>query len=246
MRRNQKPWQEKLDLIALAALDAHKQTRGVLNIPEGDLKDVIRWLQEHRSDIEAAYAKFPRRQNNALPKTVKLDKAFVKFAKSVKHFEEFHLESGENETIQFYGEILENTQKLFHIFEKKRADRALIYFNLALIYAVARPLVEDFRNKQFGPEPLDWEKKRILAAMCLEFVTALLRGRVESPKGRINLELIKYINLLQEHQTEPLTDRDLRDALAHAGFDVPAVEHSWSVFLNRARKKGLVAKPKTN
>ncbi len=93
---------------------------------------------------------------------------------------------------------------------------------------------------------MDWEKKRILAAMCLEFVTGLLRGRVEAPKGRINLELIQYINLLQEHQTEPLTDRDLRDALGHAGFDVPAEAHSWSVFLNRARKRGLVAKPKTN
>ena len=181
-----------------------------------------------------------------LKKTVKLDKDFVKFAKSVKDFEEYHMESGENETDPFFAEILENTQKLFHLFEKKRANRTLIYFNLALIYAVVRPLVEDFRNKQFGPEPLDWEKKRILAAMCLEFVTGLLRGRVESPKGRINLELIKYINLLQEHQTEPLTDRDLRDALAHSGFDVPAEEHSWSVFLNRARKRGLVAKPKTN
>ena len=102
MRRNQKPWQDKLDSIALAALNAHKQTRGVLNIPGGDLKDVIRWFQEHQSDIEAAYAKFPRRENNALPKTVKLDKDFVKFAKSVKHFEEFHLESGENETIPFF------------------------------------------------------------------------------------------------------------------------------------------------
>ena len=245
MRRNQKPWQKKLDRFALAALDAHKQTRGVLNIPGGDLEDVIRWLQEHRSDIEAAQARFPRRETKAPPKKVKLDKDFVKFAKSVKVFEGVHLESGENETIPFYGEILENTQKLFHIFEKKRADRALIYFNLALIYAIARPLVEDFRNKQFGPEPLDWDKKRILAAMCLEFITGLLRGRVESPKGRINLELINYINLLQEHQTEPLTDRDLGDALAHAGFEVPAEEHSWSVFLNRARKRGLVAKPKT-
>ena len=246
MRRNQKPWQDKLDRIALAALNAHKQTRGVLNIPGGDLKDVIRWFQEHRSDIEAAHAKFPRRENNALPKTVKLSKDFVKFVESAKLFEGFHLESGENENIPFFAELLGNTQKIFQIFEKKRADRALIYFNLALIYTVVRPLVEDFRNKQFGPEPLDWEKKRILAAMCLEFVTGLLRGRVESPKGRINLELIKYINLLQEHQTEPLTDRDLWDALAHAGFDVPAVEHSWSVFLNRARKRGLVAKPETN
>ena len=101
MRRNKKPWQKKLDRIALAALNAHKQTRNVLNIPGGDLKDVIRWLQEHRSDIQAAHAKFPRRQNNALPKTVKLDKDFVKFAKSVKHFEEFHLEPGENETDHF-------------------------------------------------------------------------------------------------------------------------------------------------
>ena len=245
MRRNRKSWQDKLDRIALAALDAHKQTRGVLNIPGGDLKDVIRWFQEHQSDIVAAHAKFPRRENNAPPKTVKLNKDFLKFAKSMKLFEEYLLESGEKETDPFFAEILENTQKLFHLFEKKLADRALIYFNLALIYTVVRPLIEDFRNKQFGPEPLDWENKRKLAAMCLEFVTGLLRGRVESPKGRTNLELVKYINFLQKHQTEPLTDRDLRDALAHAGFDVPAVEHSWSVFLNRARKRGLVAKPKT-
>ena len=246
MRRKQKRWQEKLDRIALATLDAHKQTRGVLNIPGGDLKDVIRWVQEHRSDIEAASAKFPREQKNGLPKTVKLDKDFLKFFESVKLFEGFHLESGENETIPFFAELLGNTQKLFQIFEKKRADRALIYVSVALIYTLVRPLVEDFRNKQFGPEPLDWEKKRILAAMCLEFVTGLLRGRVEAPTGRIKLELIKYINFLQKHQTEPLTDRDLRDALAHAGFDVPAEEHSWSVFLNRARKRGLVAKTKTN
>ena len=92
-------------------------------------------------------------------KTVRLDKDFVKFAQSVKHFEGFHLEAGEKKTDPFFAELLGNTQKLFQIFEKKRADRALIYFNVALIYTLVRPLVEDFRNKQFGPEPLDWEKK---------------------------------------------------------------------------------------
>jgi hypothetical protein len=63
----------------------------------------------------------------------------VRFAKSVKHFEAFHLESGENETIPFIAELLGNTQKLFQIFEKKRADRALIYFNLAYLYC--RPAI---------------------------------------------------------------------------------------------------------
>ncbi len=73
-----------MDRIALAALDAHKQTRGVLNIPGGDLKDVIRWFQEHQSDIAAAHAKFPRRENNAPPKTVKLNKDFLKYSFYVK------------------------------------------------------------------------------------------------------------------------------------------------------------------
>jgi hypothetical protein len=71
-----------------------------------------------------------------------------------------------------------------------------------------------------------------------------LRGRVEAPKGRINLELLKFINFLREHQTDRLTDRDLRAASKYAGFAVPEDEHSWAIFMNRARKRGLVRKPK--
>jgi hypothetical protein len=77
--------------------------------------------------------------------------------------------------------------------------------------------------------------------MCLEFVAELLRGRVATPKGRINLELIKWINFLRKHQTERLTDRELHAALEYAGFALPIEEHSWAIFMNRARKRGLVS-----
>jgi hypothetical protein len=51
MRRSQKPWQEKLDSFALAALETHKQTRNLLEISSGSLEDVISWLNEHKADI---------------------------------------------------------------------------------------------------------------------------------------------------------------------------------------------------
>ena len=246
MRRKVKPWQEKLDPFALAAIDAHRQTKDAFRIPQGDLKNAFQWLQENQQAIAVAFEKYPRSENSVKLRTVKLDKGFVKFMQRANMLIGFQLQPGENQTIPFTAEHWASMQKLYMMFEKKRESRALIYFSLAFIYTLVQPMVQDFRKKQFGPEPLDWEKKRALAAMCLEFVAGLLRGRVKAPKGRINLELIKFINLLQEHQTEPLTDRDLWYALADAGFYVPPQQHSWSIFLNRARKKELITKPKRN
>lgn len=226
MRKKRKSWQDKLDGFALAYLEAHRQTRHVFQFPEGGLTEVIRWFQEHQTEIMTAQDKFPRHLSQMPLKTMKLDRDFVKFAGTTQAFRGFRLRPGENKTIPFIADMMESAQKLFRMMEKRGSDRALVYFGISLIYTFLRPLVDDFRKRQFGPEALDWEKKRILAAMCLEFVAGLLRGRVEAPKGRINLELVKFINFVQEHQTEPLTDKELRDALKNAGFPVPAEEHN--------------------
>lgn len=175
---------------------------------------------------------------------MRLDKSFIRLLEREKWFQGLGLKVGKNETEAFMAELLRIAQKLSRFFEKNPESRALVYFSLPLAYMLLRPLVDDLRNRHFGSGPLDERKTRLLAAMCLEMTANLLRGRLIRRKGRSNRELIHILNLVQEHQKEPLTDRDLQDAVSYAGIAVPTEKHSWSVWLGRARKEGFIGKAK--
>ncbi len=244
MRRNRKPWQEKLGSYALEYLEAYKQTRSVFDLPIGGLAQVTRFMKEQRGKMSEARKRFPKPPGKSSIQTVRLDKSFIRLMEREKLFQGLGLKVGENETEAFMAELLRISQKLSRFFEKKPEHRALVYFSLPLAYMILRPLVDDLRNRHFGSGPLDERKTRLLAAMCLEMTANLLRGRLIRRKGRINRELIHILNLVQEHQEEPLTDRDLQEAVSYAGIDVPTEQHSWSVWLGRARKEGFIGKAK--
>jgi len=214
MRRNRKPWQEKLDSYALQYLEAYKQTRGVFDLPIGGLAQVTRFMKEQRGKMSEARKRFPSPPGKSSTQTVRLDKSFIRLLEREKWFQGLGLKVGKNETEAFMAELLRIAQKLSRFFEKNPESRALVYFSLPLAYMLLRPLVDDLRIRHFGSGPLDERKIRLLAAMCLEMIANLLRGRMIRRKGRFNRELIHILNLVQEHQKEPLTDRERLEQLA--------------------------------
>jgi len=106
-----------------------------------------------------------------------------------------------------------------------------------------RNLVGMLRQMQFGNDALDESQTRALAAQCFEFFAELCRGRIALPKGRINAELVELINLIYEHQKEPLTHGETLQALNEAGITFFQDLGTFRVWLSRARKKGLVSNP---
>jgi hypothetical protein len=154
MRREPKPWQEKLDSFAIAYLEARRQSAG-LDIPEGDLKDVLGWFETHQKEILEMYQKFPSVPDNEQMQSVELTEEFVNFLKSAERLRTFGLKAGENKTLPVLDDAFSTAQKLYGVFEKKPENRALTYFGTALAYEISQRSIEKFRKKQFGPEPLD-------------------------------------------------------------------------------------------
>jgi hypothetical protein len=115
------------------------------------------------------------------------------------------------------------------------------YFWLALNYTFLKGLLGMLRRKQYGAEPLDRTKAYTLAGQFFEMLAQACRGRPTQNKGRYNLELIGLVKMIQEHQTEKLSDGQIREALAAAGVSVPERD-TWRIWLWRARKAGLIAR----
>jgi hypothetical protein len=76
--------------------------------------------------------------------------------------------------------------------------------------------------------------------MTLEHSAKLLRGRWSPPKGRVNVDLIAMVRHIQEGQLEPLTPREMREAVCCAGFAVPDGE-AWRIWLYRTKRAGLLS-----
>lgn len=113
------------------------------------------------------------------------------------------------------------------------------YFFLASYYANLEDLFGTMRRMQFGAEPLDAAKFLTLAGQFFDMLSQACRGRATPNKGRYNVELISLVKMIQDHQTEKMSPREIREALLTAGVRVPEGE-TWRLWLWRARKNGLI------
>ena len=241
MRTHGKPWQDKLGGFAMKYLEAHRQTRDILQVPTGSIEELMLWAKDRQQQFSEALDKFPKPPTDGLrTRTIHLTKGFVRLVQRTEFFKGADLRAGSNELPLYQADILDLAQKIAGLLEKPK-NRATGYIALSFGYTLfLRPLVEEMRNRQFGPEPLNPQKMATLASMCLDVLSNLLRGRLAVPKGRINQEGIRLIRMIQQHQTEPLTGRDLYCALKYAGLSMPMEERAWTVWLNRARKRSLI------
>lgn len=230
----QRPWQEKIEPECLEYLEAYRKASARTTVPDGSYGNLLEWLQQWRN-IAKLFPSPPVDWEQAAGSVVSLDARFVAM---LDQFAPGHVKEGENRLAPRYAKMLEIAQPIALLLEEPQA-RAGVALGLGFFYVLVEPLIIDLRRQQFGMKPLDSSKVRSLAAIILELLAKLLRGRWQPPKGRINTELIALINLIYAHQTHQLTPQELGQALAHAGLAVAEGE-TWRIWLHRAKKRGLI------
>ena len=237
--RNVTTWREKIDPQCVEYLEAYRAATKSYFGPERYIHDLTEWLRKWEDDVKP----FPDPPiPDQPPFVITLEREFVSVLQRLNISQDV-LHEGEN-TLPFpgYAKILEVAQSVALILENPQI-RAYLYFVIGFAYIFFESLIRDLRVQQFGTQPLDLTKVRSLIAMILDFLANLVRGRWEPLKGRHDLELVFIVSLIEQHQKQPLTARELRDAITHAGIAVPDLE-SWRMWIHRARKSGLIPKNK--
>jgi hypothetical protein len=116
----------------------------------------------------------------------------------------------------------------------------LKHSELGAFRATVRRLIELLQRMEFGNEPLDGEKRRILAARFFGLCEQICRGQLVPPKGSQNLERADLVNFIREHERERLTWAELLEALQDAGANVPEDPEALRLWVWRAEGAGLV------
>ncbi len=113
------------------------------------------------------------------------------------------------------------------------------YLSFAFYSGVLGIQFDERHKARFGGTKLNPEKQKLLVAEILEGYASFLRGRPKLPKGKFDIHFAEMVNLILDHQKEPMTVPELRDALEYAGVHVPPDDSSFRVMLHRYKKKGL-------
>lgn len=202
------------------------------------IDDLVVWLKQ----AAASARKFPEDPASFEPQSVILEKAFVDFLNIDGSPLAGTLQEGENVVAPGYAEILKVAQTCTSLFEREATHRLHFYFVIGLAYRLGYPFFSRFRFEKFGNQPLDLDKASELLAGAFEFSAKFLRGKWMPPKGRVDVELVRVVNFIQQHCIRRMSQSELREAVVHAGIQVPD-EETWKVWLHRARKKKLVDPP---
>lgn len=171
-------------------------------------------------------------------KSIRLKPEFVQMMEEVPRFKGIFA-AGEREYPAGLARILGTVQQLALFSGLTPEMKMAVYFVLAFYYAQLEDLFAKMRRMQYGAEPLDVAKLLTLAGQFFDMLSQACRGRATPYKGRHNLELISLVKIILEHQTEKMSPREIREALATAGVSVPEGE-TWRLWLWRARKNGLI------
>lgn len=171
-------------------------------------------------------------------KSIRLEPEFVQMMEEVPRFKGI-LAVGEQEFPAGLARILGTVQQLALLSHLTPEMKMAGYFFLASYYANLEDLFGTMRRMQYGAEPLDAAKILTLAGQFFDMLSQACRGRAMPNKGRYNLELISLVKMIQEHQTEKMSPREIREILVTVGVSVPEGE-TWRLWLWRARKNGLI------
>lgn len=114
-------------------------------------------------------------------------------------------------------------------------------FIAAFAVGILGAIYNDISTRYFGDAgPKETKDLIWVVGTTLEVLGKSLRtGEVQGVKGRINVELVQLIAVIQEHEIAKLSYKELLDALNYAGQQV-ADEEALRVFVFRARKKGWI------
>ena len=233
MKREAKPWQEKVDEFCLKFLEIYREGRRLMSQAAGsqDLASFVR-MPDPAEDVFKQHPDLWER------KTICLKPEFVQMLEPVPALKAVAV-VGEHAYPARMADILEMMQNLALFPSFPPEVKLGGYFGLALVIVVLKDFLGTMRRMQYGAEPLDQAKIATLAAQFFELIAQLCRGHVPQTKGRYNLELLELVKMIQEHQRETMTPGDLRKALTAAGVSVPQGE-TWRIWLWRARRDGLI------
>ena len=112
---------------------------------------------------------------------------------------------------------------------------------------VSKPLfyiAQLLKRMQFGSRLLSRAQKRALAAQCFELCAQICRGKLELPKGRVNLERAELVNFILQFEKDRLTWEELRDAIRHAGGNAPEDPEALRLWVWRGQRERLVVRRK--
>lgn len=240
MKRPATPRRQKVDEYCRSYLEVYPEICRVLaELPEsidlpslaqslGSMEEVSKRLKEISRQHPELHA----------TKSVRLEPEFVQMMEEVPWLKGIFA-AGEQEYPAGIARILGTVQQLALFSRLTPEMKMATYFVLASYYANLEDLFGTMRRRQFGAEPLDAPKLLTLAGQFFDMLSQACRGRAAPNKGRHNLELISLVKMILEHQTEKMSPREIREALATAGVSVPEGE-TWRLWLWRARKSGLI------
>jgi hypothetical protein len=240
MKRPARPWQVKVDEYCRSYLEVYPEIcRLLAQLPESiDLSSIqsMRSTKEVFKQLREFSEQHPELRKT---KSIHLKPEFVQMMEEVPALKGM-VAVGEQEYPPEFAKILGPMQQLALFPGLTPEMKMAAYFLLACFYSATKDLFSALRRMQYGAEPLDRTKVFTLAGQFFEMLGQACRGRPTRNKGRYDLELIRLVKMIQEHQTEKLSPGEIREALAAAGVSVPEGE-AWRIRLWRARKARLIA-----
>ena len=154
---------------------------------------------------------------------------------------QFHIcfQPGENRVPAGLVDFLESVSETALFFESDPRMRGLAYFFGYVLLQVLKGYL-DIGGRQIPPLPSNPSHEQCLhfAGKLLENIGKGMQGK-GLLKGKTDFELIDTLKLIQKHETQKMTWKERRDALAFAGCHVSDAD-SLRVFAHRARRKGLL------
>ena len=246
MKRRRKPWNGKLDDQCLRFLEVYSQARPTFLAEDSFIGPFLQAMVRGDLDLRALKEFTARRPVNPgaeHPELLKQGKPIEIRPELIRVVEATPfggwLEPGTHTLTPRFADILKLAQGLTLHFEEDKEMRIFSYLAISTVIVVLRELFEDLYKREFGNEPLEIKKGFAVAAMFLDSCAHFCRGRLDVPKGRINTELVALIKFIREHEKEPLTPSEIREAVLRAGVSVPEDE-AFRVWLHRAVKKKLI------
>jgi hypothetical protein len=149
-----------------------------------------------------------------------------------------NLKPGEHKLPENAARLFENIQMMQEISNDPEFPKAFSILT-AFGLMIAQEVYSGIALQRFGTRDLNGDQMIWTAGATLESFGRMLRERkpLDLGKGRVNVELLGLIRTIREHQTKKLRPKELKQALAYAGYHI-SDEESLRIFEWRSKEKG--------